>query len=926
MKFVDHSLPNSSRPEREVTGSHATEASSDSPLLLLIYSLIRYRWVVVLMALAGALAGFLQGAIQPNTYRATGQLLFRPGFREASTAESTLTGIDSRSGSARTSLGAALGTELNILGSRQLRERVVQRVGASRILNVPDPRVADYEEQGWSATALHEFQYWWWNVRASSGSEAAGEGDPIDSSAGQPTEEETPFADEGSQGRGDTVLDRPTEFAGTKPELGTPGAMGGPTAIQGGEPSAATALRDSPGSAMEGQSSADQNTEVNEPDVEGVTSTPSAPVDDDSDEIQMLAGDSGADQNAIVFLEQALQIRGSTSAGTILVQATGFDPATTIQVVTAFLEEAESFHREFYSTNSFFELLKVKEESAIQARDDAVEDLAEFRQSIEVTDLVAEVRALEADVRSLEEAQFSQFQLIRQYKRTIEFIELRLSERSAPDELPGSAATESGTAADGSEEEAVPLLSPNPEYGRVEAALFQLRLRAMDLQRLTNETELSFQERRRLLNDLLEENERRLSEIDQYLVATPVRTSATTVMRPSGVIVPVADPMTVRLLELEESLVGVNAVHGEIGDRLASKVDRLRVLRAAEQEYSRLLSEADSTSEEATDTTEKRKQLGLVGQLDDQAMGNLRILQDAVSDRFKVGPRRPRSMSLGLILGLGFGSALAVVCSLFSSRVQRPSVVPLLTDVPTLAVIPFTRKWQRVMIDYFARGKRPSAELANQIDAGWSVIAPLGWKGNSGSGATVVALTGVGGQMGVTSLALTSALGLATHARRKTLLIETSFGVDPMSDVISMTGASGLAEALAGEVPLKEVVLTSRSENLDIIIAGHSGKGVEGAFAGPEWEALLASARKTYEFVLIDTAPIISESDSRVLFWSVDAAILVVDPKVSKVHDVERATKAIRETETALLGCFVNKYRSVSPRWLPIPDPQLKAR
>ncbi|MHC5064106.1 MAG: GumC domain-containing protein, partial [Planctomycetota bacterium] len=144
----------------------AQEESRPDPaaqLAGIIYSLLRHRLLMVNCAIIGTVCGFVNGALQPNVYEASGKLLVRAGVREAQSAETgALGGVGGSMSSAE-----AMSNELHILRNPKLMRMVAENVGSKAVLKRRDPRQGDGENTPAPTKLLHQFQAWWFGIKES---------------------------------------------------------------------------------------------------------------------------------------------------------------------------------------------------------------------------------------------------------------------------------------------------------------------------------------------------------------------------------------------------------------------------------------------------------------------------------------------------------------------------------------------------------------------------------------------------------------------------------------------------------------------------------------------------------------------------------------------------------------------------------------
>ena len=87
----------------------------------------------------------------------------------------------------------------------------------------------------------------------------------------------------------------------------------------------------------------------------------------------------------------------------------------------------------------------------------------------------------------------------------------------------------------------------------------------------------------------------------------------------------------------------------------------------------------------------------------------------------------------------------------------------------------------------------------------------------------------------------------------------------------------GLAEAILHEDRgLARCVRRIDSLNVSVLLAGGRSAGPYELLTSPRLEEVLGEARRSYDYVLIDTPPVVPVADSRLLSRVIDGCILVV--------------------------------------------------
>ena len=145
----------------------------------------------------------------------------------------------------------------------------------------------------------------------------------------------------------------------------------------------------------------------------------------------------------------------------------------------------------------------------------------------------------------------------------------------------------------------------------------------------------------------------------------------------------------------------------------------------------------------------------------------------------------------------------------------------------------------------------------------------------------------------------------------KVILVDADIRKGRVAKYFKRKSAPGLSDCLSGQNTLDEVIHKSHvNENLSYITCGtHSPKPYE-LLESNEMKDLLAELRTRYDYVIIDTPPILLISDALALTPITDGTVLVCRHNVSYVSDITRALNTLEFAKANLLGVVVNDYKA----------------
>jgi capsular exopolysaccharide synthesis family protein len=182
------------------------------------------------------------------------------------------------------------------------------------------------------------------------------------------------------------------------------------------------------------------------------------------------------------------------------------------------------------------------------------------------------------------------------------------------------------------------------------------------------------------------------------------------------------------------------------------------------------------------------------------------------------------------------------------------------------------------------------------------------------SGLQIVAVTSPGAGEGKTITTLNLAASLAQSARTRILVLDADLHRPSVAKYLGMTSqAPGLADAIAGEEStLDTSIRRLESFNLSVVVAGHVQAGAYELLNSPRLDLLLKNARADYDYIIIDTPPVVPLPDSRLLARCVDGFLIVVAAHKTPRKALAEALNLVDSTKTIGL-VFNGDDRPLSP-------------
>lgn len=139
----------------------------------------------------------------------------------------------------------------------------------------------------------------------------------------------------------------------------------------------------------------------------------------------------------------------------------------------------------------------------------------------------------------------------------------------------------------------------------------------------------------------------------------------------------------------------------------------------------------------------------------------------------------------------------------------------------------------------------------------------------------VVLITSAEPMEGKTSISLSLARMLA-KAGRKVVLIDADFRKSPIADILKVKDSPGMMELMNGTASIGDSTRKDEATGLDVVVKGTYHSEALHALTTSRIDGILDDLRTRYDFIIIDSAPVLAISDAQIFAAVADETILVV--------------------------------------------------
>lgn len=165
---------------------------------------------------------------------------------------------------------------------------------------------------------------------------------------------------------------------------------------------------------------------------------------------------------------------------------------------------------------------------------------------------------------------------------------------------------------------------------------------------------------------------------------------------------------------------------------------------------------------------------------------------------------------------------------------------------------------------------------------------------------------------GKSTISANFAVALASAGSR-TLLVDGDLRKGRLHDFFEKSATPGLAEVLRGQVSVGDAVTTTTNELLFFLPRGRFAFDASELFLRPCTDTFLRQIYDDYDYIVIDSAPVLAREDTASLAPKIDATLFVIRAGVASIRRSRSALDTLHKRNANILGIVFNAASSTSP-------------
>jgi capsular exopolysaccharide synthesis family protein len=316
-------------------------------------------------------------------------------------------------------------------------------------------------------------------------------------------------------------------------------------------------------------------------------------------------------------------------------------------------------------------------------------------------------------------------------------------------------------------------------------------------------------------------------------------------------------------------------------------------------EYSVLEREVESGRQIYQSLMQRAKETSVTGEL---KSSNVRVVDRAEIPRQPVSPRVFFSLVLALFGGGFVACGLVFFFEYLDSRIKTPEEIEARLGLPAIGLIPALGKNWREVDPLLSKGVPPDfAEAFKALRT--NVLFSAAEKG-----CRVVVLTSSGPSEGKTIVASNLAIGVA-YAGQRVLLIDGDLRRPRVHSVFAYEQEPGLSNALVGDAKISVAVHKTDVAGLCVLTAGRVPPNAAELLGSRRFKELLNSIREQFDWVVIDSPPVMAVTDANILANLADSVVFVVGADMTSHHIARRAVDQLTRASAVFAGAVLNRVQ-----------------
>ncbi|KTH36379.1 polysaccharide biosynthesis tyrosine autokinase [Klebsiella aerogenes] len=295
------------------------------------------------------------------------------------------------------------------------------------------------------------------------------------------------------------------------------------------------------------------------------------------------------------------------------------------------------------------------------------------------------------------------------------------------------------------------------------------------------------------------------------------------------------------------------------------------------------------------------------------AIGNVRIIDDAVTQPIPVKPKKMLIVLAGILFG-GMASIGIVFLRVFLRKgIESPEQLEEL-GINVYASIPVSEDFSKRTNKAVGRKKNnsdgESGLLAIQNPADLAIEAIRGLRTSlhfamMEARNNVLMISGASPNAGKTFVSSNLA-AIVAQTGKKVLFIDTDMRKGYTHKIFSVGNDKGLSDYLSGKSTLEQSLKKISEAGFDYISRGMVPPNPAELLMHKRFGELISWANKNYDIIILDTPPILAVTDAAIIGNYVGTTLLIARFELNTAKEIDVSVRRFEQSGVSIKGCILN--------------------
>jgi succinoglycan biosynthesis transport protein ExoP len=371
----------------------------------------------------------------------------------------------------------------------------------------------------------------------------------------------------------------------------------------------------------------------------------------------------------------------------------------------------------------------------------------------------------------------------------------------------------------------------------------------------------------------------------------------------------ITDPVEYMLQVLNDELRQARLNHEWIKGMLDSEMSRAGALESfyeTDKDYRAQIAQLEKTHDRMSE------RLGDINRVRDYGGFKANILAEP-GQGAKISPVMWQFLLMGAAFGFLMSAGGAYLLDLADKSFRNPEEIRRRLGLPIVGHVPYVLSAAEPVVTLDGAGN--SVEIDPALVALHKPMSPEaeGFRGIRtalyfnchGQRHNVIQVTSPNMGDGKTTLITNLAVSIA-QSGRKVLIVDADLRRPRVHRSFGLTGKIGLAEVIAGSAELDEAIQITAVPNLSVLPCGRRPQNPAELLTSPRFEDVIDDLRSAFDYVLVDTPPLLAVSDPCIVAPRMDGLLLTIRLSKNGRPSAERARDLLAGLKTNCIGVVVN--------------------